>query len=454
MQQQTNNSTNGSRWANLGRALKSRNYRLFFFGQGVSLIGTWMQRAALSWVIAVWYPDERVASFWVGIVGFAGQIPAFVLAPLAGVLADRWNRHHMVVSTQTMAMVQAFVLAGLMFAGVLEIWHVIVLAFFLGAVTGVDVPTRQSFVIEMVDRPEDLNNAIALNSSVVNGGRLIGPALGTMLIWLIGAGWCFLTNGLSYLAVIFALLAMTIKPRQVAPTKKRVLHHLAEGASYAFKSRPIISLLAIMTLVSLAGIPYASLLAVFAKHVLNGGPMHFGFLMSGVAIGALAAGIHLAMRTSVRGLGRFVAFAPVLMGVALIAFSMSPSFWISLAIMPFIGLGQMLLMASCNTIIQTIVDDDKRGRVMSFYSMSFMGMVPLGNLMAGFVALHIGPQLTVAIGGSICILGGLNFARKLPALRKLVHPIYVRKGIIPEVAVGLQVASEMNGPPSEKLSGH
>jgi predicted MFS family arabinose efflux permease len=262
-------------------------------------------------------------------------------------------------------------------------------------------------------------------------------------------GVCFLLNGLSFLTVIAALLAMRIKPRQTIPSRRHILHNLAEGFSYAFKFPPIRALLLIMALVSLAGIPYASLLPVFVKHVFLCGPKGYGVLVAGVGVGALVGALYLASRSTVRGLSWVIAMAPALLGAGLIAFSLGRSFTLSLILMPLLGLGQMLLMAASNTVLQTIVDDDKRGRVMSFYSLSFMGMVPLGNLLVGVAARQVGPSLTVAIGGAVCIAGALNFIRKLPALHKLVHPIYVSKGIIPEVAAGLQAATEQTGPASE-----
>lgn len=420
---------NGSRWVNLARALRSRNYRLFFMGQGISLIGTWMQRTALLWLISTKFPDERIAAFWLGVVGFAGQIPSLGLAPLAGALADRWNRHRMVIVTQTLAMVQAFVLAALTLTNVVELWHIIVLSLWLGVVTGVDIPARQSFVVEMVDHPEDLHNAIALNSSIVNLGRLLGPALGGILTALFGVGVCFLLNAFSFLTVIAALLAMRIRPREVRPSSKRVLHNLAEGFGYAFRFPPIRALLLIMALVSLVGFPYASLLPAFAKHVFSCGPRGYGVLVAAVGVGALAGGVYLAGRSSVRGLERVIAIAPALFGGGVIAFSLGRSFLLALMLMPLLGLGQMLLMASINTMLQTIVEDDKRGRVMSFYSLSFMGMFPLGSLLLGVMARLIGPSLTVAIGGAVCIAGAVNFSRRLSVLRKLVRPIYMDRGI-------------------------
>jgi MFS family permease len=422
----------GLSWANITRALKSRNYRLFFIGQGISLIGTWMQRTALLWLVSTQFSDVRSAAFWLGVVGFSSQIPAIVLTPLAGVLADRWNRRWMIICTQVLAMMQAMVLAGLTLTGVIQIWHIIVLSLWLGAVNAVDVPTRQSFVVDMVDRSQDLNNAIALNSSIVNGGRMIGPALGGIMTALFGAGSCFLLNGLSFLAVIASLLAMHIKPRTNTTVHKRIFSQMIEGFRYATGFPPIRGLLLIRALVSLVGIPYVSLLPVFAGHLLGGGPKSYGMLVTGVGVGALSSGIYLASRSSVLGLGKIITVASAMLGVGMIVFSFSRWFLLSLIFMPLLGVGQMLVMASTNTVLQTIVDDDKRGRVMSLNALAFMGMVPIGNLFAGGLARHIGPSLTVAIGGVICILGAIVFSKSLPGLRKQVLPIYVQKGISSE----------------------
>jgi MFS family permease len=426
------NATHGLRWANIARALKSRNYRLFLFGQGVSLIGTWMQRTALLWLVSTYFSEARSAAFWLGMVGFSSQIPAIVLTPLAGVLADRWDRHRMIMGTQILAMLQALVLAVLTLTGVLEIWHIIVLSLWQGAVNAVDVPTRQSFVVEMVDRPEDLNSAIALNSSIVNGGRMLGPALGGIMTALFGSGYCFLLNSVSFLAVIFALRAMRIKPRMIASARKRILGHLVEGFRYAMGFPPIRGLLLLRASVSLVGLPYASMLPVFASHLLGGGPRSYGMLVAGVGVGALSAAIYLASRSSVLGLGKVIVIATVVLGTGLIVFSCSRSFVLSLMLMPLLGMGQMLVMASTNSVLQTIVDDDKRGRVMSFHSLAFMGMVPIGNLLAGAFARHFGPPLAISIGGGLCIVTAIVFSKSLPGLRKLVLPVYVRKGISPE----------------------
>jgi len=418
----------------LFRSLAHRNFRLFIMGQGVSLIGTWMQMTAVAWL--VWRMSHNAVLL--GLVGFAARIPTFVITPFAGVLIDRINRHRLVIITQSLAMVQALMLAGLMYSGQIAIWHIILLSLLLGFINAVDMPARQSFLIQMLGKPEDLTNAIALNSSMVNGARLIGPAVAGFLIAAAGEALCFLLNGLSYIAVITGLLLMRLQPFVQSGQRMAVLENLREGFRYAFGFSPIRSLLLLLALVSLTGASYTQLLPIFAEQVLHGDARTQGFLISATAVGALGGALYLAGRRSVRGLGRVIAWAPVAFGAGLIALGLSRWLWLSLPVMSVIGLGLMIHMASTNTVLQTIVDDDMRGRVMSFYSMAFMGMVPLGSLLAGVVAQLIGAPLMVMFGGTCCIAGALVFSRRLPALRALVRPIYVRKGIIPEVAGGLQ----------------
>ena len=422
------------------RSLRHRNYRLFFMGQGLSLIGTWMQMTAVAWL--VWRLSH--SALLLGVVGFASRIPTFVMAPFAGVLVDRVDRHRLVIVTQVLSMVQALMLAGLMYSGHLAIWHIVVLSLMLGFINALDVPARQSFLVQMLDRREDLTNAIALNSSMVNGARLIGPSIAGLLIAGAGEGLCFLLNGLSYIAVIASLLMMRVQPNARVGRQTAPLENLREGFRYAFGFAPIRDLLLLLALVSLTGASYTQLLPIFAEQILHGDARTQGFLISAAGGGALAGALYLAGRRDVRGLGRVIAWAPAVFGAGLIALGLSPWLWLTLMVMPVVGLGLMVQMASTNTVLQTIVDDDKRGRVMGFYSMAFMGMVPLGSLVAGFLAHVIGAPLTVILGGTCCIAGSIGFARQLPTLRKLVHPIYVRKGIIPEVATGLQSAS---GPP-------
>jgi MFS family permease len=424
------------------RALQNRNFRLFFIGQSISLLGTWMQMTAVAWL--VWRLEHN--PFLLGLTGFAARIPAFVMAPLAGVLVDRWNRHRLVIIAQVLAMIQALALAGLMFSGHIEIWQIILLSMMLGFVNALDMPARQSFMIQLLDRREDLTCAIALNSSIVNGARLLGPMLAGLIIAAAGEGLCFLINGLSYIAVIAGLLLMRPPPHCRASADKTVFHHLKEGVRYAFGFPPIRSLLLLMALVSLTGASYTQLLPVFAQQILHGGPLTQGLLASSAGLGAFAGALYLAMRRSVRGLGVLIAWAPAVFGVGLIGMGLSSSLGLTLAVMPVVGCGMIVQMAATNTVLQTIVDDDKRGRVMSFYSMAFMGTVPLGSLLAGALVHWIGAPLTVVLSGLCCIAGSLVFAAKLKNIRRLIHPIYVQKGIIPEVATGLQSASGATQP--------
>ncbi len=410
------------------RSMSHRNYRLFFGGQGISLIGTWMQQIAMSWL--VYRLTHSV--FLLGVVGFLGQIPAFLLSPFAGVLIDRWDRYRLLVGTQSLAMIQAFILALLTLTGTIAIWHIVLLALFLGFVNAFDMPTRQAFVVEMVEKGEDLGNAIALNSFLFNGARLLGPSIGGLLISLLGEGMCFLLNGISFIAVIGALLAMNVTRRKTGSQRFQVLKGLKEGFRYAFGFPPIRSLLFLLALVSLTGVPYTVLMPVFAKNILHGGPQTLGFLMGASGVGAVVGALYLASRRSVLGLGRIIVIALNIFGFGLIAFSFSRFLILSIFLMVFVGFGMMVQMASCNTIIQTIVEEDKRGRVMSLYTMAFMGTVPFGSLFAGSLASKIGAAETVILGGVGCIVGAILFAKKLPSLRQVVRPIYVKKGVLPK----------------------
>jgi len=411
---------------NTFRSLKYRNYRLYFYGQSVSLIGTWIQRITTPWLVY----HLTNSAFLLGLVGFAGQIPTFLIAPFAGVFTDRWNRYHLLIITQIAAMVQAFLLAYLYLNGSIQVWHVVVLSVFLGIVNAFDVPVRQSFVIEMVENKEDLGNAIALNSSMVNGARLFGPSIAGMLIAFTGEGICFLLNGVSYLFVIASLLMMKISPRKAVSSQKHVLTELKEGFRYTFGFAPIRYLILLLALVSLVGMPYTVLMPVFAKEILHGGSHTFGFLMGASGMGALLGAFFLASRRNAVGLDRVIPIAAATFGAGLIAFSFSRFFLLSLALMVFVGLGMMLQMASTNTILQTIVDDDKRGRVMSFYTMAFMGTAPFGSFIAGSLATKIGAPNTLVVGGIACVLGTLVFVRYLPKLQKGVKPIYIRLGLL------------------------
>jgi len=435
-----------SAWRFALRALGYRNYRLFFGGQSISLIGTWMTKIATSWLVY----RLTGSAFLLGIVGFAGQIPAFVLAPFAGVWIDRWDLHRTLVVTQVLSMIQSFALAGLALSGIITVQEIIWLSVAQGLINAFDVPARQAFVVEMIEGREDLSNAIALNSSMVNAARLIGPSVAGILIAGVGEGYCFLIDGISYIAVIISLLAMEITRHassQVAP--KAMWHDLHEGWSYVVHSAPIRSVLLLLALVSLVGMPYTVLMPIFAGGVLHGGPHTLGFLMGATGVGALAAAIFLATRKTVLGLGRIIPISTVMFGAGLIGFSFSRSLPLSLMLILLAGAGMMEQMAASNTILQTIVDDDKRGRVMSFYSMAFMGMAPFGSLLAGTAATRIGAPNTLRTGGILCLGGAAWFASYLPVIREAVRPIYRRLGILPEIAQAIETVSLLQVPPED-----
>jgi len=407
------------------RSLRHRNYRLFFVGQGISLIGTWMQQIAMIWLVY----SLTNSVFLLGIVGFASQIPAFFFAPVAGALVDRWNRHRIIVATQTLSMLQAMVLALLVFTGFIDVWHIALMSVVLGFINAFDMPARQAFIVEMVDDKRDLGNAIALNSSIVNGGRLIGPSIAGVLIATVGAGMCFFINGLSFIAVIVALFAMKVTPPKIENKRTHIIRELREGFSYAFGFAPIRYIILLLGLVSLVAMPYQLLMPVFASNILHGGPEILGLLTAASGIGALAGAIYLASRSSSLKLGRIIPVAAGIFGAGLIAFSLSNILAVSLLFMVLTGFGMMVQLTSSNTILQHIVDDDKRGRVMAFFAMAFVGTTPFGSLLAGSLADAIGAPNTLIVGGICCIIGAIIFLRKLPTLIKLAHPVYERKEI-------------------------
>jgi MFS family permease len=390
------------------RTLRYRNYRLFFAGQCISLIGTWMQQIALSWL--VYRLTHSV--FLLGMVGFVSQFPTFLFAPFAGVLSDRWNRHHILIFTQSMSMLLAITLAVLVLTEVIAVWHILLLTLFLGCVNALDIPTRQSFVIYMIDKREDLGNAIALNSAMFNGARFLGPSVAGLLIAAVGEGICFLLNGLSYLAVIAALLAMKLSPVHSESMKANMLHDFKEGLAYTFGSQPIRSILLLLALTSFMGVPYAVLMPAFARDILHGGPHTLGFLMSATGAGALLGAAYLASRRSISGLGKIIPITAGIFGMGLIGFSLSRILWFSLLLMFIAGFGIMVQVASSNTLLQTIVDDNMRGRVMSFFAVSFMGMAPFGSLLAGSLAGMMGVANTLMMGGICCVIGATVYARK------------------------------------------
>ncbi|HEU0173708.1 MAG TPA: MFS transporter [Blastocatellia bacterium] len=428
------------------RALNHPNYRLFFSGQSISLVGTWMTRIATSWLV---YRLTNSALL-LGVVGFAGQIPSFLLAPVAGVLVDRWNRHRLLVATQAMAMAQSLALATLTLTGVVKIWHVIALSAFQGVINAFDMPARQAFVVEMVEKPEDLSNAIALNSSMVNAARLLGPSLAGVIIAAVGEGWCFMLDGVSYLAVIASLLLMRL-PRAVAEQieEENLFRQFRDGWNYIVGFMPIRNMLLLLALVSLVGMPYTVLMPVYANEILGGGPYTLGWLMAASGMGALMGALFLAARKTVLGLGKFIPIMAGAFGAGLIALSFSRALWLSLLLMVVTGLGFMVQMAVSNTLLQTIVEKDKRGRVMSFYAAAVMGTTPFGSLLAGVVAARIGTTHTLLISGICCIVGAMWFARTLPALRHDVRPIYVEMGILPQAASGIKKTSEITFPPED-----
>ncbi len=425
------------------RSLRYRNYRLFFTGQIISLIGTWTQQIALPWLVY----RLTGSAVLLGVVSFSTQIPAFILSPFAGVMADRWDRYRILIATQTLSMLQATLLAILYFTGHINIYYIIILAAILGLINAFDMPTRQSFVIALVEKKEDLSNAIALNSMMFNSARLIGPTIAGVIIAASNEGVCFAINAVSFLFVIASLLMMKINPAEINRVKKHVFHEFKDGLAYVFGFTPLKYIILLLALVSLTGMSYAVLMPVFADKILHGGPGTFGLLMSFAGIGALTGAAHLASRKTVRGLLRIIPIANVLFGCGLIVISFVSQLWMALPLMFVIGLGMMTQMASSNTIIQTIVDDDKRGRIMSFYVMAFIGTAPFGSLIAGTLAGKIGVPYTLSIGGLLCLIGAAVFARKIPDMRKNMRPIYVKLGIIPQMSSGLQATSNLTAPP-------
>jgi len=390
----------------LGRALRHRNYRLFFVGQGTSLVGTWITRVATSWLVY----RLTGSALLLGLVGFAGQIPTFLLAPFAGVLVDRWSRHRVLVATQVLSMIQSTLLAGFALAKTITVWHVIVLVAFQGLVNAFDTPARQAFVVEMVEDRADLPNAIALNSSMVNAARLVGPAIAGVLIAAVGEGVCFAIDAVSYLAVIASLLAMRVARKPPRAKDSRVLRELADGLRYAASHRAIRSALLLLALVSLVGMPYTVLLPIFARSVLGGGPHTLGALTGASGLGAIAGALWLASRKDIVGLSRVIIAGGALFGAGLVAFGLSRWLWLSLPLLVVSGGGMMITMAATNTLIQTRVEEDKRGRVMSFYTMAFFGMTPFGALAGGVLGDRIGAPATVVAGGVAMLVAVLAFA--------------------------------------------
>lgn len=413
-------------YAHTWRALRGRNFRLFFSGQSVSLIGTWMTRIATSWLVY----RLTGSALLLGTVGFAGQIPTFLLAPFAGVLVDRMDRHKVLIATQAAAMVQSLVLAWLTLSHRITIGEVIALSVLQGVVNAFDMPVRQSFLVQMVDDRADLQNAIALNSSMVNATRLVGPALAGVVIAASSEGWCFLIDGLSYVAVIASLGMMRITALQTTRTATGMAAQLREGWVYVAGHRPIRSILLLFAVVSLMGWPYTVLMPVFAGQVLHGGAHTMGFLMGASGVGAMASAIALVLRRSVVGLLRMLPIGAAVFGLGLIGFGFSHTLWLSMALMVVVGWGMMQGLTGSNTIIQTLAPEDKRGRVMSYYTMAFVGMAPFGSLIAGSLAHGVGAPRAVQLTGAVCCMGAAWFWSRMPAIRIDMKPDYQRLGLL------------------------
>jgi MFS family permease len=420
-------SVQQGRYSYAWRALRHRNFKLFVSGQSVSLIGTWMTRLATSWL--VWRLTH--SALLLGVVGFAGQILTFALAPFAGVLIERMDRRKLLVWTQALAGMQSLAMAGLTLAHIITVKEIIGLSLLQGLINAFDMPGRQSFLVQMVEDKADLGNAIALNSSMVNGARLIGPALAGIVISAVGEGWCFAIDGVSYIAVIVSLLLMQVKPLVIQRAAVSMVEQMREGWAYVSTFRPIRSILLLFALLSLMGWPYAVLLPIFASTVLHGGAHTLGFLTGASGVGALASAVSLAMRKSVRGLTTMIQVAAGMFGVGLILFGMSHVLWLSMVLLLIVGFGMMQGLAASNTVIQTLVPEDKRSRVMSYYTMAFVGMAPFGSLLAGGLAHLVGAPHTVMITGACCVLGCAWFTLELPAVRRVMRPIYVEMGIMP-----------------------
>jgi MFS family permease len=408
------------------RALRSRNYRLFFIGQGISLIGSWMTRLATSWLVYRLTDSE----FLLGLVAFASQAPSLFVPPLAGVWLDRWDRHKVLIAVQVLAMLQSLAMAALTLGGHINMPWIVGLSLFQGFVSAVEIPTRQSFVVRMIDDRADLGNAIALNSSNFNATRLVGPAIAGGVVAAVGEGYCFLIDGLSYLAVIWGLLAMRLAPDDRPRVERHVWHEITEGWRYIVQSAAIRNLLIFLAAIGVLSAPYSALTPILAGRMLGGGAHTLGFLMAATGVGALACAIRLVLRSSVVGLGRLMAIAIAAFGACCIALGSSPWLWLSMALMTVTGYGLMYQIVATNTIVQTIVDDDKRGRVMSFYTIALAGSGPIGSLLGGWLASRIGVEATYAVSGGACVLMAMWFWRQLPAIRDALRPRYVELGII------------------------
>jgi MFS family permease len=408
------------------RALRHRNYRIFMGGQLISLIGTWMQTVAESWLVY----RLTGSALLLGLAGFANRIPIFLLSPIGGAIADRYNRQRIVIATQVASMVLAAALALLTLTHLVRIWHLMAIAALLGVVNAFDIPARQAFVVELVAR-EDLQNAIALNSSMFNGARVVGPAIAGVLVAAVGEGWCFLANAVSYIAVIAGLLLMRVPRVPAAARPASAVAHVMEGFQFVSRSRPILALLLLLGLISLMGMPYSVLMPIIADQTFHSGARGLGILMGASGVGALLGALSLASRVGLRGYGRTIAFAAIGFGLSLMAFSMVRSLWLGVALLLPVGFAMMTQMAASNTLIQSMIPNALRGRVMAVYSMMFMGMAPIGALLAGSLAGWLGATTTVAAGGAFCLVGGLLFLQRLPRLRGEARQLILAQQVVP-----------------------
>lgn len=428
---------NGSAFLHILVSLKTKNFRLYFSGMCVSLIGTWMQQIAMSWLVY----QLTGSVLLLATVTFMAQIPILLVTPFMSVLVDRFDRRRLLITTQTLSAVQALLLAWLTLSGEIQVWHIMVLSLFIGCVNALDNPTRQAFYPSLVPK-ENLSNAIALNSAVINGSRLIGPAIGGVLIGLFGEGLCFLINGISYIGVLIALFMMQLQVKERHAKSHRITEDLREGFSYVTGNIPIRALLLLMTGISFFGLPLTTFIPAFVKDILSGGSEQLGLMLSCVGIGSFSAAIYLAARKSVLGLGKVVTLAGVLLGIAIVAISFAQTVWLSALICIPIGFCIIANVASINTLLQTLSDEDKRGRVMGYLAMTFTGITPLGSMFLGFLESYIGLSHIILISGCACIISALIFEHYRPLVRKHARLVYIEKGIIPEIAVGIAASEE------------
>jgi MFS family permease len=407
------------------RALRHRNFRLFLTGQIFALIGYWIQILAQSWLL---YRLTGSATL-LGVLAFASSLPILLLAPVAGWWADRCNLHRTMFVTQALELLQAVILATLALTGMLQPWHIIALAMMMGILVAVELPIRHAYLLELVEGKEDLPNAIALTSLMANSGRMIGPALAGILIGVLSEAHCFLINAFTYIAVVISFLLIRVRAQPREPSKQALLAGLREGFAYSWNLLPIRALLLTLSVVALLAAPYMTLMPVMVREVFHGNSELMGFLMSASGGGAICGTLYMASRKNARGLIRLIIIAVLAAGTALTLFANAPSVWLALPLLSVIGFGILVTSVSVNTILQTIVDDDKRGRVMSLYTAAFLGVMPFGALTAGALADLIGPRATLTLGGLCCVAAALILARNRHRLREQIRPIYERLGI-------------------------